>query len=294
MGASMPRYPDTFTPFHFTLGRGGLVQGTEVLNELSDQCVIQVKDINIKNGTDFHSIMHVILTFNKTELPKSIKAGYLPCRVRPQVQTPIGCYQCHRFSHSKFACCGSQVSSRCESTGILFLTVNQSQNVQNSQPHEENSQHCPTWQQENRIQKLRATKTITYAKAGKLCLPTSVPSFATIVKQNSSKHLNALNNGSAVGKLRSSASIPQMSDTMLADNLLLDDTDISETDDFFDYDPEETIQDIRLRAQKPSTSSTCLNWLSFATLKIDLPNVNAKTKVETQLHIKILTIDQQY
>ncbi|XP_055932822.1 uncharacterized protein LOC129962848 [Argiope bruennichi] len=50
-------------------------------------------------------------------LPKTILAGYARYKVRPYIPTPLRCFNCQRFGHSKNACRGKQTCSRCASFG---------------------------------------------------------------------------------------------------------------------------------------------------------------------------------
>ncbi|GBO18655.1 hypothetical protein AVEN_76833-1 [Araneus ventricosus] len=53
---------------------------TDILEGFASQRVIHAHRIHIKKGTESYPTQHIILTFNKTELPKSVIAGYLYCR----------------------------------------------------------------------------------------------------------------------------------------------------------------------------------------------------------------------
>ncbi|XP_055951582.1 uncharacterized protein LOC129987649 [Argiope bruennichi] len=157
---------------------------SDILESFSDQGVIHVLRITVRKGTEFQPTIHIILTFNKTQLPKSIKAGYLHCRVRPFIPNPIRCYKCQRFGHLRTACRGNMVCARCVSVGHSIIDCQLEPKCANcAQPHESSSKYCPTWKHEKEIQKLKAQKNISYAEARKLCLPTAVPSFAKIVQQ---------------------------------------------------------------------------------------------------------------
>ncbi|XP_055941796.1 uncharacterized protein LOC129971847 [Argiope bruennichi] len=90
---------------------------SEILDGLASQGVIAVKRIFMKKGNALVATNSIILTFNTTKLPSSIKAGYLNCKVRPYIPNPNRCYNCQRFGHSKTACRGTQTCSRCATAG---------------------------------------------------------------------------------------------------------------------------------------------------------------------------------
>ncbi|GBM58639.1 hypothetical protein AVEN_251911-1 [Araneus ventricosus] len=134
---------------------------SDILEGFASQGVIHAHRIHIKKGTESYPTQHIILTFNKTELPKSVVAGYLHCRIRPYVPNPTRCYKCQRFGHSKVACRGKQVCSRCASEGHSFTDCHAEPKCANcAQPHESNTKQCPTWPQEKQIQKLSDQKYI--------------------------------------------------------------------------------------------------------------------------------------
>ncbi|GBN45608.1 hypothetical protein AVEN_250962-1 [Araneus ventricosus] len=82
---------------------------TEILEELSSQGVTAVRRINIKREGKLIPTKHIILTFNSTKLPSTIKAGFLSCPVKPYIPNPIRCFNCQRFGHSKIVCRGKLV-----------------------------------------------------------------------------------------------------------------------------------------------------------------------------------------
>lgn len=47
---------------------------------------------------------HIILSFSKTILPQSAKAGYLESRVHPYIAHPRRRFKCQHFSHSSQTC----------------------------------------------------------------------------------------------------------------------------------------------------------------------------------------------
>ncbi|KFM64484.1 hypothetical protein X975_15444, partial [Stegodyphus mimosarum] len=118
---------------------------------------------------------HVILTFNSPDLPKSIKAGYLNCRVRPYIPNPMRCYQCQRFGHSKNWCRGKQTCARRSVVG------HESENSSAVPPcinckgeHTAFSRSCPKWNLEKKIQTTKVNNNISYAEARRLVQSTQI------------------------------------------------------------------------------------------------------------------------
>ncbi|GBN14547.1 hypothetical protein AVEN_139703-1 [Araneus ventricosus] len=146
---------------------------SEILEGLSSQGVIGVRRINIKRGASFIATKHIVLTFNTTQLPSHIKAGYLRCKVRPYIPNPIRCYNCQRFGHSKAACRGKQTCSRCASVDHIAsdCTSIEPRCINCDQPHPADSKDCPHWKKEKQIQELRFQSTQTDEKITKVFVP---------------------------------------------------------------------------------------------------------------------------
>ncbi|GBM13225.1 hypothetical protein AVEN_259134-1 [Araneus ventricosus] len=129
---------------------------SEILEGLSSEGVIGVRRINITRGASFIATKHMVLTFNTTQLPSHIKAGYLRCKVRPYIPNPIRCYNCQRFGHSKAACRGKQTCSTCASVDHIAsdCTSIEPRCMNCDQPHPADSKDCPQWKKEKQIQEL--------------------------------------------------------------------------------------------------------------------------------------------
>ncbi|GFT42577.1 uncharacterized protein TNCV_2164981 [Trichonephila clavipes] len=110
---------------------------TEILDGFSDQGVIQVRRITIiKKDNSVIPTKHLILTFNSPTLPKTTKAAYLNCKIRPYIPNPLRCFMCQRFGHSQTACRGQLTCSRCASVGHTSSECSLDQKCVNcSQPH---------------------------------------------------------------------------------------------------------------------------------------------------------------
>ncbi|GBM62401.1 hypothetical protein AVEN_127328-1 [Araneus ventricosus] len=62
---------------------------TELIEELQSQKVCAAHCIKVKHNGSLIPTKHVILTFCRPELPKSIHAGYVYARVKPYVPNPL-------------------------------------------------------------------------------------------------------------------------------------------------------------------------------------------------------------
>ncbi|GFU00303.1 uncharacterized protein TNCV_4258591 [Trichonephila clavipes] len=74
----------------------------EILENMADQKVSQVRRITIRRDGQVLKTKHLILTFATPDLPQSVKVVYL---------------QCQRFGHSKTSCRGQPICARCAEVG---------------------------------------------------------------------------------------------------------------------------------------------------------------------------------
>ncbi|GFW49997.1 uncharacterized protein TNCV_2315791 [Trichonephila clavipes] len=72
----------------------------ENLEGFSDQDVTQIRRITIKKDSTIVPTKHLILSFNNPNLPNTIKAGYLNCKIRPYIPNPLRCFKCQSTSSS--------------------------------------------------------------------------------------------------------------------------------------------------------------------------------------------------
>ncbi|GBM35918.1 hypothetical protein AVEN_244984-1 [Araneus ventricosus] len=111
------------TSFHKTLNvSSGVLSNSdfihvteaEFLEEIRDQNVCAARRINIRRGGRFIPTQHVVLTCQTPVLPKSTKAGYVNCKLRPNIPNPLRCFKYQRYGHSQQSCRGTDpVCGKC-------------------------------------------------------------------------------------------------------------------------------------------------------------------------------------
>ncbi|XP_035204671.1 uncharacterized protein LOC118179614 [Stegodyphus dumicola] len=149
------------------------VSEEEFVTELSSQNVCAAKRIEMRKDGQLIDTKHVILTFSSADLPKSVKAGYLHCPVRPYLPNPMRCFQCQRFGHSKISCRGKPTCARCSVEGHDSDNCNAASLCINCKgEHTAYSRSCPKWKAEKEVQALKVTRNITYAEARKIIAST--------------------------------------------------------------------------------------------------------------------------
>ncbi|XP_071091234.1 uncharacterized protein [Haliotis cracherodii] len=76
----------------------------EIATELEDQAVTAVKRLTFKKDGVITNTNTYLMTFARTTLPQSIKAGYFHIGVDVYVPNPLRCYKCQRFGHGSKSC----------------------------------------------------------------------------------------------------------------------------------------------------------------------------------------------
>ena len=90
----------------------------EIRDELKTQGVVEVHRVTVKKEGRVVPTNTLFLTFNRPDMPKEIKAGYLKVKVDLFVPNPLRCFNCNKFGHTSqrfktTAKCQLQWSSRC-------------------------------------------------------------------------------------------------------------------------------------------------------------------------------------
>ncbi|GFT17219.1 uncharacterized protein TNCV_4739241 [Trichonephila clavipes] len=125
----------------------------------------------------------MILIFNNPNLPATVKAGYLNCKIRPYVPNPLRCFKCQRFGHSQTACRGQLTCSRCATVGHPSTDCTLEPKCVNcSQSHPSDSKLCSKWKTEKEIQVIKTNRNIPYVEARKLIAPQLSQSYAQVTK----------------------------------------------------------------------------------------------------------------
>ncbi|GBL79143.1 hypothetical protein AVEN_92391-1 [Araneus ventricosus] len=165
------------TSFHKTLNvsRGVLsnpdfihVTEAEFVEELRDQNVCAARRINIRRDGRLIPTQHVVLTFQTPVLPKSIKAGYINCKLRPYIPNPLRCFTCQRYGYSQQSCRGTDpVCGKCAESGheINVCTSDTFKCRYCSGPHAASSKSCPTWIFEKEVIAVKIKRNITFPEA---------------------------------------------------------------------------------------------------------------------------------
>ena len=193
--------PVKITP-HWTLNsKMGVIRCKDLLecsddllvDELKSQGVIRAKRIVISKQDRTVRTNTIILTFQLSSLPPTIKCGYLQVPVDPYIPNPLRCFKCQRFGHHQGNCdtekavcakCGSKdhADKDCSSTHCC---------VNCKGAHTAFSRDCPVWIKEKRIQEVRIRRNLSFPEARKIVegVPTQTigTSYAQAASNNNFK-----------------------------------------------------------------------------------------------------------
>jgi len=141
----------------------------EILSGLSSQGVTDAVIISVKSGNERRITNTVILTFNLSQPPQHIKAGYLRIPVAVYIPNPLRCYKCQKFGHGSSHCKGELTCARCGGIGHDYEECQKTEHCVNcGGNHAASSKSCPKWKLEQRVQQIRAEKNISFIDARKL------------------------------------------------------------------------------------------------------------------------------
>jgi len=138
----------------------------ELLSELKDQGVTDVKHITTTKDGVRRNSGTMILTFRSPALPDSLKAGYIRVKIKKFIPNPLRCFRCQKFGHHQQNCKRDQVCHKCgrkahEDTNCACPP----HCINCGGDHPANFNKCPTWLKEKEICKVKTLQNITYPEA---------------------------------------------------------------------------------------------------------------------------------
>ncbi|XP_064465416.1 uncharacterized protein LOC135376915 [Ornithodoros turicata] len=157
----------------------------EILENLKDQNVIDVRKIKIRKNNEYITTRNIVLTFDSPTLPERLKVGYLTTEVRPYIPNPLRCFKCNRYGHPSDACRGSACCARCSKQDHDSKQCEGPDHCVNcAGDHPSYSRSCPKWKFEKEVMHIKVTQKLSYPEARKRASPVSFQkSFATVLKE---------------------------------------------------------------------------------------------------------------
>lgn len=145
----------------------------ELLSELKDQNVKDIRRITKKEGSKDVPTPTIILTIDGTVVPQSVSFGWIMVRTRPYYPTPMLCYGCFEYGHPKKrcsaknlvcgVCCGNHANTPenpCQENAFCKHCQNGTHSVA--------SKKCPVYLKEVDIQHLMVDQGIGYPAARRI------------------------------------------------------------------------------------------------------------------------------
>ncbi|XP_067654465.1 uncharacterized protein [Haliotis asinina] len=145
----------------------------EIASELADQGISSVKRFTIKKEGLIVKPNTYLLTFDRSSLPKSIKAGYFNIGVDVYVPSPLRCYNCQHFGHGSQSCRNQSVCHRCGDRHEGSDCEQEYKCANCNGPHSASSRSCPMYQRESQLMKIKCLNNISYLEAKKLLTPST-------------------------------------------------------------------------------------------------------------------------
>lgn len=154
----------------------------EISEGLKPAGVIEVRRITTKIDGNIVNTSSLILTFNRPNLPASIKAAFYSLKVRPYIPSPLRCFRCQCFGHT---------ATQCNKTQICVCGLELHEGYPCKTPitcincgelHSARSKMCSVYKMEQAIQKLKTEERIPYAEARRK-IRDSIPNIQTSYSQ---------------------------------------------------------------------------------------------------------------
>ena len=158
-----------------------------IVEYLRPQGVTGCKRFKIKTEGQSVETNTLLLTFDRVNVPKSLKIFYRVVPVDVYVPNPLRCFNCQRFGHHEHNC-SEDLGSVCENCGAdghahhTSQCKNPTKCINCGKDHSPKSSICEVWLKEKAIMKLKVTNKISYLEAKKLHENKPETTFSKIVQ----------------------------------------------------------------------------------------------------------------
>jgi len=156
----------------------------EILENLKSQHVQEVRRIVVTRDGTKRATGTFILTFGGTTLPKTVKVAYINVSVDPYIPSPMRCFKCQKFGHTKFNCRHTATCARCGSNEHCDdrQCDRPARCVNCGGDHCAFDKTCAQWIVEKQIQTVRYSRNISFPEARKIVEgQRSQPTYSSVV-----------------------------------------------------------------------------------------------------------------
>lgn len=177
----------------------------EILSSLSNQGVIGVRRFTRRDGNRVVNTPSMVLTIQGATPPDYIDFGYLRVSTRPYYPSPMVCYKCWSFGHTRTKCQAATICGNCARDDHSLEEGGTCPNTRfcrrcDSHEHSFSSRICPVFQKEKEIQRLRVDQGLSYPAASRIYnSQNNVRSYASVANASNEFALAELT--AKVGKL---------------------------------------------------------------------------------------------
>ncbi|XP_055604295.1 uncharacterized protein LOC129752546 [Uranotaenia lowii] len=142
----------------------------ELESELRGQGVLKVRRITRMENSKRVNTPTVVLTISGTVIPREVRVGIINCRTRMFYPSPLVCYRCCSYGHTKDKCNNEPACRNCSKTH-----EHEEEEQCKEDPfckncsgnHSPTSRKCPLFQKEEEIIKIKVDSGITFGEARK-------------------------------------------------------------------------------------------------------------------------------
>ena len=157
---------------------------------LALQGVIACKRFRIKKDNVQVYTNTLLLTFNSTTLPQSIKICYRTVPVEQFIPNPLRCCNCQKFGHHEDNCklIDAVICDRCgESKHTSCICQRPFKCVNCGKEHSARSTEREVWKREKEIMRIKTIRKIAYLEAKKQYETNFEPRYSKIVRSTAVK-----------------------------------------------------------------------------------------------------------
>ncbi|XP_053691572.1 uncharacterized protein LOC128740085 [Sabethes cyaneus] len=135
-----------------------------ILENLVNQNVVAVRRITKKSGETIKNTPLLVLTFREHKIPAFIYYGLIRLPVRTYYPSPLLCYGCAKYGHSRKNCNQTPICLNC-STAHDQPCTNPKFCLNCNGNHGPTDRECPVYQEEVAVIKLKTDQSLTYGEA---------------------------------------------------------------------------------------------------------------------------------
>lgn len=166
-----------------------------IQEHLESQGVQAVRRIKKRVNGTLKNTPLLVLSFCGTILPDHVYFGLMRVEVRVYYPSPLLCFNCAAYGHSKKICEKTTICLRC-STSHDIPEGEQCKNAANclycNADHQVTSRDCPKFKEEEKIIRLKTDQGITFAEARRLCAEESKrQTYAGVIRDQMQQELAA-------------------------------------------------------------------------------------------------------